>query len=114
MSYYRKKVYDSHNGDSGLNARTGQVVEVLRELTDREADIADVGRMFHVRFADGFETDVFEDELEVHDTVKIIVDGTNTRWLILFLSAMSSGTSATIWQTDICRFARLAGLMAVR
>ena len=33
MSYYRKKVYDSHNGDSGLNARTGQVVEVLRELT---------------------------------------------------------------------------------
>lgn len=47
MSYYRKKVYDSHNGDSGLNARTGQVVEVLRELTDREADIADVGRMFH-------------------------------------------------------------------
>ena len=35
MSYYRKKVYDSHNGDSGLNARTGQVVEVLRELTDR-------------------------------------------------------------------------------
>ena len=56
MSYYRKKVYDSHNGDSKLNARTGQVVEVLRELTDREADIADVGRMFHVRFADGFET----------------------------------------------------------
>ena len=52
MSYYRKKVYDSHNGDSKLNARTGQVVEVLRELTDREADIADVGRMFHVRFAD--------------------------------------------------------------
>lgn len=47
MSYYRKKVYDSHNGDSKLNARTGQVVEVLRELTDREADIADVGRMFH-------------------------------------------------------------------
>lgn len=78
MSYYRKKVYDSHNGDSGLNARTGQVVEVLRELTEEEADIADVGRMFHVRFADGFETDVFEDELEVHDTVKIIVDGTNT------------------------------------
>lgn len=78
MSCYRKKVYDSHNGDSGLNVRTGQVVEVLRELTDREADIADVGRMFHVRFADGFETDVFEDELEVHDTVKIIVDGTNT------------------------------------
>ena len=74
MSYYRKKVYDSHNGDSKLNARTGQVVEVLRELTDREADIADVGRMFHVRFADGFETDAFEDELEVHDGVKTIVD----------------------------------------
>lgn len=74
MSYYRKKVYDSHNGDSKLNARTGQVVKVLRELTDREADIADVGRMFHVRFADGFETDAFEDELEVHDGVKTIVD----------------------------------------
>ena len=78
MSYYRKKVFEAHNRNSGLNARTGQVVEVLRELTDREADIANVGRMFHVRFADGFETDVFEDELEVHDTVKTIVDGTNT------------------------------------
>ena len=32
MSYYRKKVYDSHNGASKLNARTGQVVRTVEIL----------------------------------------------------------------------------------
>ena len=77
MSYFPKRVFDSYGGDSSLNDRTGHVVDVLRELTKEEADIADVGRMFHVRFADGFETDVFEDELYPRDTIKTIVDGKN-------------------------------------
>lgn len=58
-----KFIFDAHGGDSQLNRRTGQTVVVLRELTEKEADITDVGRMFRIRFEDGFETDAFEDEL---------------------------------------------------
>ena len=59
----QKLVYDSHNGDSKMNCRTGQEVQIIRELTEKEADIEDVGRMFRVRFPDGYVTDVFADEL---------------------------------------------------
>ena len=58
-----KFLFDSHGGDSQLNARTGQTVEVLRKLTEQEADISDVGSMFRIRFEDGYETDAFADEL---------------------------------------------------
>lgn len=85
MRLYPKKVFDPHNGDSALNSRCGHVVDVLRELTDKEADTADVGKMFHVRFTDGFETDVFEDELEDHDTVKVIVDEHHTFQVVDFV-----------------------------
>lgn len=56
-------LFDTHNGDSQLNSRSGQMVEVLRELTEAEADVADVGPMYHIKFPDGLETDAFEDEL---------------------------------------------------
>lgn len=59
----RFMTFDTHNGDSQWNERTGRRVEVLRELTEAEADIADVGKMFCIRFEDGVETDAFEDEL---------------------------------------------------
>lgn len=62
-----KFMFDSHGGDSKLNARTNQLVEVLRALTPQEADIDDVGPMFHIRFEDGFETTAFADELTLHD-----------------------------------------------
>ena len=52
----QKLVYDSHNGDSKMNCRTGQEVQIIRELTEKEADIEDVGRMFRVRFPDGYVT----------------------------------------------------------
>lgn len=58
-----KFIFDTHGGDSELNSRSGQIVTVLRELTEQEADIADVGEMFRIRFEDGFETDAFADEL---------------------------------------------------
>lgn len=58
-----KKVFDTHGGDTQLNDRSGQVVEVIRPLTGKEVDLADVGPMFKVRFEDGYETDAFEDEL---------------------------------------------------
>ena len=56
-------LFDSHGGDSQLNARTGQTVEILRALTEQEADLDDVGPMFRIRFEDGYETDAFADEL---------------------------------------------------
>lgn len=58
-----KFIFDTHGSDRRLNHRSGQTVKVVRALTEKEADIEDVGKMFHVRFADGFETDAFADEL---------------------------------------------------
>lgn len=62
-----KMIFDTHGGDSNLNDRTGQTVEVISTLTAREADIDDVGTMYRVRFDDGFETDVFADELTPYE-----------------------------------------------
>ncbi len=56
-------IFDTHGTDSTLNCRSKSEVKVLRELTEDECDIEDVGKMYHIRFADGFETDAFEDEL---------------------------------------------------
>ena len=49
-------------GAPGYPERSDQAVTVVRELTPDEVD-AEVGRMFRVRFADGIETDAFEEEL---------------------------------------------------
>lgn len=67
-----KKVFNTHGGDTQLNDRTGQTVTVIRPLTGEEADIADVGRMFKVRFEDGYVTDVFEDELSDIDNAPTV------------------------------------------
>jgi len=61
------KVYRHYNrtGDEkDLIARTGQVVEVLRKLNNRECD-KEVGKMYKIKFSDGFIADSFSDEL--HD-----------------------------------------------
>lgn len=58
-----KAVFDTHGNDSELNIRSGEVVQVIRPLTEHEADIDDVGPMFKIRFSDGKETDAFGDEL---------------------------------------------------
>lgn len=58
-----KKVFDTHGGDSKLNERSGQVVELVRPLTEKEADLAETGPMYRIRFPDGHETDAFDDEL---------------------------------------------------
>ena len=55
--------YHSHGADSGMNQYSGTQVEIIRPLTNQEADLWDVGNMYRCRFSDGFETDVFEDEL---------------------------------------------------
>lgn len=48
--------------DSQWNAKTGQTVEILHQLTPDKVD-DEVGPMFRIRFPDGVETDAFLDEL---------------------------------------------------
>ena len=55
--------YTFETEDSDLKKYNGTEVLVLRRLTNAECDIEDVGNMFRVCFNDGFEHDVFEDEL---------------------------------------------------
>ena len=56
-----KKIFNTT--DSELKKYNGTEVEIIRPLTEDEADIADVGNMYKVRFYDGYERDAFEDEL---------------------------------------------------
>lgn len=56
-------VFDTHGADSKLNRRSGQTVEILRPLTDGEADLFETGPMYVIRFSDGFETSAFADEI---------------------------------------------------
>ena len=49
--------------DTELKKYNNTNVEVIRPLTSKECDIEDVGNMYKVRFFDGYERDVFEDEL---------------------------------------------------
>lgn len=56
-----KRYFNTNYSD--LIERSGEEVEVLRELTDKEAGLYDVGIMYKIRFADGYVTDAFEDEL---------------------------------------------------
>lgn len=63
--------FDTHGGDSEWMKRDGQPCTVLRPLTEKEADIADVGPMYHIRFSDGVETDAFEDELIRADAIEL-------------------------------------------
>lgn len=56
-----KKIFNTT--DSELKKYNGTEVEIIRPLTEKECDIADVGNMYKVRFYDGYERDAFEDEL---------------------------------------------------
>ena len=62
-----KVIFDTHGADSELNERSGQEVEIIRELTDDECDKAEVGNMYRIRFKDGYETSAFEDEVSEYD-----------------------------------------------
>lgn len=51
--------------DTELKKYNGTEVEIIRPLLQGECDIEDVGRMYKARFYDGYENDVFEDELSI-------------------------------------------------
>ena len=59
----KKAIFDTHGNDTKWNHRSGESVDVLRPLTANEADTADVGPMYKIRFVDGTKTDAFADEL---------------------------------------------------
>ena len=63
MSIINGNKYVFNTTESGLKKYNGTEVEVIRALTEKEADIDDVGNMYRVRFYDGYERDAFEDEL---------------------------------------------------
>lgn len=56
-----KKIFNTT--DSELMKYNGTEVEIIRPLTEKECDIEYVGNMYKARFFDGYESDVFEDEL---------------------------------------------------
>ena len=66
MALFTYRCWESEkSADAELWHRTGQRCTVLYELPPDKVDIEDVGRMFRVQFSDGFEYDVFSDELEL-------------------------------------------------
>ena len=57
--------FNTHNADSELNYLSGSNITIIRPLKDiEECDIAEVGNMYKVKFDNGKEVDVFEDEIE--------------------------------------------------
>lgn len=63
MKIENGKKYTFNTIDSELRKYNGTKVEVIRPLTEDEADLFDVGNMYNVRFEDGYTRDAFEDEL---------------------------------------------------
>ena len=56
-------IYDTHGCDLKMNCRSGEEVTVIHELTEKEADIDEVGPMYKVMFSDGLLVDAYDDEL---------------------------------------------------
>lgn len=52
-----------NTSERALAARTGQRVDVLSRLDPATYDSEDVGVMYRIRFADGYEDEAFADEL---------------------------------------------------
>lgn len=59
----------NNTGEVELAKRTGQSVTIIRLLTAAEADLDETGPMYRVRFEDGYEDDVFSDELSTVDAI---------------------------------------------
>lgn len=65
MKIENGKKYLFNTTDTELKKYNGTDVEIIRPLTEKEADIEDVGNMYKVKFYDGYERDTFEDELSL-------------------------------------------------
>lgn len=65
MKIENGKKYVFNTIDTELEKYNGTKVHIVRALTSKECDIEDVGNMYKVQFEDGYERDVFEDELSL-------------------------------------------------
>ena len=63
--------FNTNGKDSEWSKYDGYYCEVIRPLTQDEADIEEVGPMYKVRFTDGVEIDAFEDELTADEDYPI-------------------------------------------
>ena len=59
----KRYVFDTHGQDSCWCRYDGQECMVIRALTEQEADLYETGPMYLVRFDNGTQIDVFDDEL---------------------------------------------------
>lgn len=57
-------IFNTYGQDIKLKELSGEKAVILKELTEDECDIEEVGRMYRIRFSENFEVDAFEDELE--------------------------------------------------
>ena len=62
-----KKIFQTN--DTALVYLNGQAIEIIRPLTDKEADLDETGPMFRVRFPDAgnFLYDVFANEIKTNN-----------------------------------------------
>lgn len=63
MKIENGKKYIFNTTDTEFTKYNGTEVEVIRPLTDKECDIADIGNMYKIKFDDGYVGNAFEDEL---------------------------------------------------
>ena len=59
----RRFIFDCDGADSKMRKYDGSICLVLHRLNSKDYDRVEVGTMYRVRFNDGFESDVFRDEL---------------------------------------------------
>lgn len=64
LNVFDDVLFNTHGKDSQLKKYDGRYGTIVRELSEKECDIEDVGRMYEVRFANGETVHAFEDELE--------------------------------------------------
>ena len=61
----RRYVFDTHGGDSTLNNRSGEEIEIRGRVHPSKCDEPETGPMYVVRFPDGFQALAFMDEIEI-------------------------------------------------
>lgn len=85
MKIENGKKYIFNTTDTELTKYNGAEVEIIRPLTEDEADIFDVGNMYKVRFANGYERDAFEDKLsrQKHKFMEYIIEDVTEEEIII-------------------------------
>lgn len=65
LATFNRYVNDPETSEKELVKREGQTVTVFAPLNPETYDIEETGTMYRIKFEDGYETDAFEEELEL-------------------------------------------------